>query len=204
MPDESVKDKVPLGFSIRHTFRGEGTVTTRIAWSPDGLLLASVGSDDIILLWNAEAGGLYRALMQHSDVLTSQWVKGIAWSPDGTTIASGSIDGTILLWDAVTGRLTRTLEGHTGYVTSVSFSFDGRLLASKSSDHTVRLWRSDTWENVSSLYEIASGYLFSSLSFHPKAPVLATAESGRRAWVGDWRTGSSRSILLPTGSSSGS
>lgn len=66
------------------------------------------------------------------------------------------------------------LEGHTKYVTSVSFSFDGRLLASKSSDDTVWLWRCDTGESVARFDETSFGQFPSKLSFHPKAPVLAT------------------------------
>ncbi len=54
----------------------------------------------------------------------------------------------------------------------LSFSSDGHLLGSKSIDNTVRLWRTDTWENISILYEYCD--TLAALSFHPVLPMLAT------------------------------
>jgi WD40 repeat protein len=44
------------------------------------------------------------------------------WSPTGSTIASASNDGTIKLWNTTTGECDSTLNGHSRYVTSVSYS----------------------------------------------------------------------------------
>jgi WD40 repeat protein len=52
----------------------------------------------------------------------------VAFSPDGTQVVSGSHDKTVRLWDAVTGAALQTLEGHSGSVSSVTFSPDGKLL----------------------------------------------------------------------------
>jgi WD40 repeat protein len=55
-------------------------------------------------------------------------------------LASGSVDNTIKLWDITTGKEIRTLQGHSSWVSSVSFSPDGKTLASGSGDNTVILW----------------------------------------------------------------
>ncbi|WP_395844814.1 metallophosphoesterase [Archangium violaceum] len=100
--------------------------------------------------------------------------------PDSSRFAIACRDRNIYVLDTQEGSLGHTLEGHTGAVTSVSFSFDGRLLASKSTDGTVRLWRTDTWEQVAQLAEASSGLPDSGLAFSPIAHVLASVRPGRR------------------------
>jgi len=56
------------------------------------------------------------------------------------SIAVGTFNGDILILDAITGSQTAVLPGHTGGVTSVTFSSDGTLLVSGSRDNTVKLW----------------------------------------------------------------
>lgn len=57
-----------------------------VQWSPDDLLLASVGADDVLLVWDVEEG---RVLSR----LTLVGASGVAWSPDGAWIATTSTAG---------------------------------------------------------------------------------------------------------------
>src|SRR5438105_2207576 len=122
---------IPPGFTLRHTLRGHSDLIFRIAWSPDGRVLASGSKDATIRLWDGQTGQPLKALEGHSRGIYS-----MAWSPNGGVLASGSYDGTIRLWDGQTGRPLRTLESHTDFIKCLSFSWDGRLLASKSGDGT--------------------------------------------------------------------
>jgi WD40 repeat protein len=46
----------------------------------------------------------------------------------------------VKIWDGRSGELVHTFRGHTGIVTSVTFSHDDRRLISGSRDRTVKVW----------------------------------------------------------------
>ena len=95
----------------------------------------------------------------------------ITYSPDGTRLAmASSIE--IWIYDAHTGEELALLAGHTGWVSTVSFSPDGATLASGSGDHTVRLWDATTGEHLRTL----TGHTrdVTSVSFSPDGSTLAS------------------------------
>lgn len=70
---------------------------------------------------------------------TGDEVRSAACSADGCRIAVGTGNDVHVL-DAVTGQVAgEPLRGHTGAVTSVTFSRDGSRIASSSCDHSIRL-----------------------------------------------------------------
>ena len=84
-----------------------------IAWSSDGLLIATASEDRTVRVWEAESGRLLHTLEGHTDS-----VRSVAYSGDGRRLASGSDDHTVRVWEAESGRLLHTLEGHTDWVRS--------------------------------------------------------------------------------------
>jgi WD40 repeat protein/tRNA A-37 threonylcarbamoyl transferase component Bud32 len=110
-----------------------------IAFSPDGEMLASGMSDDLVHLWRVDDGSHLRTLEGHE----SHMVYSVAFSPDGTMVASGGWDETARLWRVSDGTPVHTLDGHDGRVYTVAFSPDGTMLATGSGydDYRVRLWR---------------------------------------------------------------
>lgn len=111
-------EKIPAGMKLRHTLRGHSGVIRGLAWSPDGVWLASASNDKTVRIWNTGTGELYKTLAGHQD-----WVHSVSWSTDGQILASGSRDTTICLWDGKKGRLLNTIKKHKDTVLSLSSSF---------------------------------------------------------------------------------
>jgi WD40 repeat protein len=104
-----------------------------VAFSKDGLL-ASVGADRKIKLWNAE-GKEEATLEGHKD-----WITDVAFSPDGSALATSSHDRTARLWDAKEKKELSSLGPHASTCWCVAFSPDKSQLAVGTHNAGVRLW----------------------------------------------------------------
>src|SRR5512135_3241260 len=69
-----------------------------VAWSPDGMHIATAGDDGTARIWDAETGEEQLRLTGHMN-----WLWSVAWSPDGTHLATASEDGTVRVWEASSG-----------------------------------------------------------------------------------------------------
>ena len=138
-----------------------------VAFSPNGLLLATGGWDGAVKLWDVQARTLLATLEGHANFVLS-----VAFSPDGRLLATGSEDRTVKLWDVQARTLLATLEGHANFVLSVAFSPDGRLLATGSGDRMVKLWEVQTRTLLATLEGHANSAM--SVAFSPDGRLLAT------------------------------
>ncbi len=138
----------------------------RLAFSPDGGILASASDDGTVILWDPTDGTVLHTL----DDLPGQ-AKALAFSGDGGLLAvggrragyvaaggggigpgegggggggssgsSGDNPETLSIWNPHTGERILIVEGHSDDVRSVAFSPDGSLMATGNEEGQIRIW----------------------------------------------------------------
>jgi WD40 repeat protein len=138
--------------SLLHTLKGDIRIIS-VAFSPDGMRLASAGSDRNVRLWDTTTGREVLSLPGHSDQ-----VGRVLFSPDGQRLATASADGTVRVWDASPfdengDPRIMTLGGpDDGEFFGVAFSPDSRWLASASADKSIKLWDARTGRQIHAMH----------------------------------------------------
>lgn len=151
-----------------------------VAFSPNGTILASGGTDMNIFLWNPITEESIGLLEGHID-----WIRGLAFSPDSQYVASVSNDATVILWHVESQQLVSVLREHTSWVRAVAFSPRGNLFVTAGNDGTIRIWdftdlMNAENSNVEQYNNMKSELLASlnswiwGLAFHPNGEILAS------------------------------
>ncbi|WP_406840712.1 NB-ARC domain-containing protein [Streptomyces sp. AHU1] len=162
--------------SLLRALTGSSGEVRAVAFSPDGTVLATVGDDRRVRLWNPATGVALRTLTGHGGR-----IKAVAFSPDGALLATAD-DNRVRVWNSATGATLRTLKGHEGHANAVAFSPDGSLLAGVAEDGHVRAWDPRTGTALRRLTDHVGG--LRALVFHPDGTLLATADDD--GWVRIW------------------
>jgi WD40 repeat protein len=136
------------------------------AFSPDGTLVATVGSGDYTALWDARTGKLFAALNAHT-----AHVDHVVFSPDGSYVVTGSHDRTAKIWTTKDGKVQATLP-HEATVMGLAFSPDGQRLATKADDMVVRVWDVESGALVTSTSD--DSRWVDAMAFSPSGALLAT------------------------------
>ncbi|KAJ4855762.1 WD domain, g-beta repeat domain-containing protein [Trichoderma breve] len=107
-----------------------------IAFSPNSQELVSTLSDHTIKLWDLSTGNCTATLPSEERVYG---ISAITVSPNGQLLASAYGDYTVKIWDMTTHDCIMKLEGHSFWVSAMTFAPNGQLV-SASGDDTIKFW----------------------------------------------------------------
>ena len=106
---------------------------TALAFSPDGVLLATGDRNGGLYIWEAGTGNEFHNLRAHEKRIAS-----LAWRGDSNVLAAGSEDGNMTWWEMANGTQVKKIASHGG-VLALGYAPDGRLVSGGRDGH-VRIW----------------------------------------------------------------
>ena len=94
---------VNSGKAVKRLHRAHSSWVSRVAWSPDGCVLASSeGGDNLgsLKLWTTQEWTLVQTLFEGRS-----GTNGFAWHPQGKLLATAHASGDIRIWDIESGEM---------------------------------------------------------------------------------------------------
>ncbi|MHC1762732.1 MAG: protein kinase [Verrucomicrobiia bacterium] len=149
----------------------------RLAFSPDGRVLATGNWNDKIKLWELPGGEL-----RHT-IPVAGMVMALEFSGDGRMLGAARWDDDPMIWSASDGAPLGTLAGGTRRSHTLAFSPDSRMLATAGSDQTVDLWDTEKRQLLTRLR--GHGGEIWSLAFSPDGRLLASGGRDDAVFIWD-------------------
>eukprot|EP00928_Gymnodinium_smaydae_P087156 TRINITY_DN71481_c0_g1_i1.p1 TRINITY_DN71481_c0_g1~~TRINITY_DN71481_c0_g1_i1.p1 ORF type:complete len:459 (-),score=86.79 TRINITY_DN71481_c0_g1_i1:37-1383(-) len=124
-------------------------------------LVATVGDDFYVRIWDGETGAQLRSVNVDPTRLarpvaqgTAPGITAAAVAPSGSRALIGYRDRCVRMWDLDNGEVAWASRGHTGAVHATAFSEDGCSCATGAEDLSVKLW------------DVYTGYLLRTVDGH--------------------------------------
>ena len=127
---------------IKRVLREPNSRIHSLAFSADGVNLASAGDHDTARIWKVETGEVTHVLRGHNN-----FIEQVSFSPDSRLLVTSGADSTSRIWQVETGKTAHILRDKVAPTIrgarSVAWSADGQYLAIGGRDSYIRLWGAD-------------------------------------------------------------
>ncbi|MDA1050235.1 MAG: hypothetical protein O3C40_07115 [Planctomycetota bacterium] len=191
--EETAKQKEATLVEVQKSTAETEKPNLTVAFSPDGLTLATGGDDQRVHTWDSETGAAIETFEGHAAAITA-----VAYASDSNVI-SVAANKTAVWWDSnAEWKLARTIgsvdsvEQFVDRVTTLDFSPDGTLLATGGGEPSrsgeLKLWNVTDGTLVREVKEAHSDVIYG-LEFSPDGKQIASSASDRFAKIFDVATG---------------
>jgi WD40 repeat protein len=155
-----------------------------VVFSPDTPIIAIGGQSNAITLWHLEESfALGQPLLNHTEQVLSTAFhpsKPILATAGGLENAEGN-DAVIRLWDTTTKDVLKTLDGHSQFVSALTFNpSEPSQLASASHDRRVIIWNIDEGEVIGTI-EIDNS--LDALAYNPNGQIIALGSNDNKVYL---------------------
>jgi len=121
--------------TVAHNRADRRPVVTGVSLQPKGDLLAIVGDDHYVCIYDTKQERYVEHLDGHTD-----WVRTAKFSPDGAQLATAGNDRELRIWDVGKWAHPFITQRHPEAIIDCAFSNDGTQLATVGFEHTLRVY----------------------------------------------------------------
>ncbi len=152
-------------------------VIRSLAFSPDGRLLVSAGSDRVARMRRAENGELTFTL--HGE----ETIEHAAFNADGSRVVTAGRDGVVQIWNTATGNMAAPAMVHPRPVNTARFSPDGRWVLTACDDGVARVWSAESGQVVAATGATARQALDATFDAGGRRIAVLADGAGARLWT---------------------
>ena len=132
--------------SVPHNRALRNPVVTDVSLQPGGQLLAIVGDDHIVCVYDRQQKQFTEHLDRHTD-----WIRSAKFSPDGSRLATAGNDRTLLVWNSNDWKYPAFKKRNPEAIFDVAFSNNGQKLATVGFESTLRIFDVETGDQLEQL-----------------------------------------------------
>jgi WD40 repeat protein len=159
---------VASGNQVRMLPTSSGFYSDTVAFSNDGALVATAGSQGPIEVWRVSDGARVAAIPYPTSV------HNLHFAPSGQRLIAGGVDGRATVWDLPAGTPVFTLSPIADEMSDADFSPDGTQIASTGPTNDIRIW------------DVATHALLQSLTGHGTSVSHTTWIDQNHLVTNDW------------------
>jgi periodic tryptophan protein 2 len=172
------------------TFANHSAPVTAVEFSLTGTVVFSSSLDGTVRAYDLTRYRPFRLLTSPTPTQFSC----LAIDPSGELVCAGSVEPfDVYVWSLKTGKLLDVLSGHTGPLSSLSFSSAQSLLASASWDGSVRTWDVFNGTGVVETYTHATDVL--AVAFRPDGKEIASSSLDGQIYFWDVHEGTCKGVI---------